>query len=509
MKKNLILWACAAAALLFIACQKEKTPSEVPSTEDPADVVVPAGDMGVITATAMDTKTITPDGVKVYWENNDEIKLYTRIWNESTEKFDAGFCSYKTALTSPSASASFVKDESDTKTPDNSSSKFFAVHVKGAVIQTQSREYYAQLTLNKEQVAKNGGDFASTILYSVSAGSAFTFSHSTAYLKFTVDNNTTAFRKLTVSPVNESEYIVSRHQVTFTGGAASAAVLATNPSSGAAYSQSSKTVSVTTDDAADFGAGTYYLAINPGTYSDGFKLVFENSSSQEVSVNTPTNVVLAAGEVANIGTIGTLNFTASTAFEPYLYKESGVNKGVVFWVDPTDPTKGKAVSGAYTTAVWHASTQTFDDAASFDTDDSQANHNYIMGKSDYSATNYPAVAYCVSLGTGWRLPSKEEFDDLIRAWCGHTGAFVDNTSYTSSEAAQAAITKFDALLDQCSEGSKLAVNGTSSANWYWTGQASSSDKKIRRTKIASTYYPGTAKATGSNLVRCVRDIQIP
>ena len=505
MKKINILWACAAAALLFTACQKEKAASEEPSPQDPADVVVPAGDMSVITATAQNTKTMTPDGVHVYWENNDEIKLYTRIWNEGTGKFDAGFCSYKTSLANPSASASFVKDESDTKAPDNSSGKFFAVHLKGAVIQVQSRDYYAQLTLNKEQVVKNGGDFASTILYSVSEGSAFTFSHSTAYLKFTVDQNTTAFRKLTISPVNGSEYIVSRHQVTFTGGAASAAVLVTNPSSGAAYSQSSKTVSVTTDDAADFAAGTYYLAINPGTYSSGLKLVFENSSSQEVSVNTPANVELAAGEVANIGTIGTLNFTAPTAFAPYVYVENTVKKGVVFWADPADPTKGKAVSGEVASVKWHASATTFSDAASFDTDNSKANHEYIIAKADFSATNYPAVAFCQSLGTEWRLPSKNEFDDLVRAWSGHTGSLTDNMTYTTDE--QKSQATFDALLAQCVTDTKLAVSSTS---WYWTGQADSSNNinKIRRTKITSTYYPGSANATNTCYVRCIRDVQI-
>ena len=35
MKKHFIIWACAVAALLFTACQKEKAASEKPAPEEP------------------------------------------------------------------------------------------------------------------------------------------------------------------------------------------------------------------------------------------------------------------------------------------------------------------------------------------------------------------------------------------------------------------------------------------------------------------------------------------
>ena len=81
MKKNYIFYACAAAALMFASCQKEGPAVEVPETA--------STDLKVITASAVQTKTTTQDGVNVLWENGDVIKLFTRTWNEGENKFDA------------------------------------------------------------------------------------------------------------------------------------------------------------------------------------------------------------------------------------------------------------------------------------------------------------------------------------------------------------------------------------------------------------------------------------
>lgn len=502
MKKNNIFYACAAAALVFASCQKEAPVSEgtIPET--------PTAEMNVITAKTAGTKVTTLDGVNVLWDNGDKIQLFTRTWNEGASKYDAGWCDYTTTLDAPSATASFVRDEANTNTVDNTSGKYLAINHKGATVVTQSRDYYAQIALNKEQVAKNGGDFVSTLLYASSENSEFTFSHATAYLKFTVDNNTTPFKKLTVAPVNDSEYVVSRIQITFSGDVTCEPIPLN--SSSKPYSQSSKTVSVTTDDEADFAPGTYYFAINTGTYADGLKLTF-NNGSEEVVVTTPSNVQMKAGDVANIGTIGKLDFPAPTEkFEPSLYVENGENMGVVFWVDPTDPTKGMAVSGAYMQGAW-GPTDFIDDAAFFDTDDSKTNFEYVTNRSDYQANKekFPAVYFCESLGEGWRLPSVAELETVVRVWSGYTGEF-DYTKDCTYTAIEGNKTAFDALLLQCKDSDKgLDVLGGGKANWYWTGQGNSADKKIRRTKVCPTYFQSAAKATGAtNLVRCVRDVEI-
>lgn len=510
MKKNNIFYACAAAALVFASCQKETLAIEGSIPDVPETSFT---DMSVITAKTAGAKVTTQDGVNVLWDKGDKIQLFTRTWNEVDSKFDAGWCDYTTTLDAPSATASFVRDAANTNTVDNTSGKYLAINHKGATVVTQSRDYYAQIALNKEQVAKNGGDFVSTLLYAASENSEFTFSHATAYLKFTVDINTTPFKKLTVAPVNDSEYVVSRIQITFSGDVTCEPIPLN--SSSKPYSQSSKTVSVTTDDEAAFAPGTYHIAINTGTYADGLKLTFSNGSEdvEDVVITTPSNVQMKAGDVANLGTIGKLDFPAPTEkFEPSLYVENGENMGVVFWVDPTYPTKGKAVSGLSTEIAWHSSTKTFDDAASFASGDSKANFEYLMNRPDYTANKdkYGAIYFCESLGAGWRLPSKPEVEEMFRTWSGCTG---DLSTAATAEIAYTlnndAATAFDNLLLQCKDNDLgMLVKGSGVANWYWTCQSDATSKKIYRVKIASGYFIGAANATNIMLVRCVRDVEI-
>ena len=120
MKTNNIFYACAAAALVFASCQKE---APVPQIQNPST------DLDVITATTVQTKTTTEDGINVLWENADQISLYSRMWNDGTQKFDAGWCEYVTTLDAPSATATFVKDEANTKVADNSTGKYIAMYV--------------------------------------------------------------------------------------------------------------------------------------------------------------------------------------------------------------------------------------------------------------------------------------------------------------------------------------------------------------------------------------------
>ena len=223
--------------------------------------------------------------------------------------------------------------------------------------------------------------------------------------------------------------------------------------------------------------------------------------------------MLKAGDVANVGTIGKLDFPSPIPpFAPSLYVENGVNMGVVFWADPADPSKGKAVSGLSTEIAWHTSQKTFDDASSFASEDSKANFEYLLNRDDYKANkgNYEAIGFCESLGAGWRLPSKPEVEELFRVWSGCTD---DLTTAATAEIAYTlnndAATAFDNLLLQCKDNELgMLVKGSGVANWYWTCQADPSTKKIYRVKIATSYFIGAANATNKMLVRCVRDVEI-
>lgn len=498
MKMNKIFYACAAAALVFASCQKEEA-----TTDNIGQV--PSADMNVITATSVQTKVTTLDGVNMVWENGDQIRLFTRTWNEGTSKYDAGWCDYTTTLDAPSATASFVRDEANTSTVDNTSGKYLATYHKGVKVVTQSRNYNAQFALLPNQTAKNGGDFTSALLVAVSENEEFQFSHIVSYVKFTVDENSTPFNKLTITPVNESEKVISRLLVDWVND------LTVTVKSG--NTEDSRFVTLTTENNANFAPGTYYVAVNPNTYADGLTFTFENEAGQTYEKTSPANVTMEPGAVANMGTVGTLTFEEAPAepepFKPSIYVENGVNKGVVFWADPADPTKGKIISGASTSLKWgNGTAKLYDWAADVNTEDGMANQAYVLGLDGSTATEYPAVYYCKDMGEGWRLPTISEMESLILTYYGLTDAYDTTTQYFSTEPYASNAVAFENELSKCNPTAPLA---TSAATWYWTGQSYYKDGdnnsgKMCRVKISSQILVSGANATNACTVRCVRDV---
>ena len=510
MKKNNIFYACAAAALVFASCQKEASVSDVNSGQ------MPTSEMDVITATTVQSKATTLDGVNMLWENGDQIHLYTRTWNEGTQKYGAGWCDYTTSLDAPSPTAEFVKDETNTATVDNTSGRYLAVHYKGATVNTQSRDYYAEITINKAQVVKNGGDFASSILYATSEDSQFTFAHAVSYLKFTVDQNTTPFTKLTVSAVNGSEVVVSRIRIDWATESVTAA-----PFTG--KSQDSNSMTVTTDDSEAFAPGTYYLAINPGTYADGLQFAFSNGVVEDI-VTTPSNIVMEAGDVANLGTIGSLDINVSGPALQLnsVYAEGGDNQGVVFWVDPSTPSKGKIISGAVAYVTWGPAKDLSDEMDNYITSHTVVeNRDYVKNASDYSEANYPAVYFCDNLpGGDWRLPSHDEQIQMFQTYWG-VDALKDGTNY-NTDANSAAMNKFDSALAQCATDDpgtdydetklNLGLAGTAASVFYWSGEGRAEalpSTRIWRVAFAPKFTAASyANPTTVCYVRCVREVEL-
>ena len=535
MKKNYILCACAAAALMFASCQKEtpagnqSTPDD-PKQEETTTPDTPAADMNTITATTSNTKVITTDGVNVLWDKGDKIQLFTRTWNEGTAKFDASWCDYYSSIETPSETATFERDETNTNTVDNTSGKYLAIYYKGATVVTQSRDYYTQISINKDQVAKNGGDFVSTLLYAASEGTDFTFSHAVSYLKFTVDENTTPFTKLSIVPKNESAYIVSRIRIDFANEVTSTPIPLND--SNKPYTQSSRIVTITTDDEKAFAPGTYYLAINPGTYANGFELTFEKESESS-TIDTPDeNVVLAAGQVANLGPIGTLQFkpTLPPLEVATVFTENGVDQGVIYWVDPANPYKGKAISVStpepiqwskeliWTTKI-NSQALGLENLAQF-----EASTVYTDRKDDYYALKYCADMRA-NLGGNWYLPANDELRLVYQVYYGMSAYPSEKKDYRADNLtnAMAAKSKYDAALrllgetttatlDGDADGDGVSDNngfGTADGVTYWLSKVNTGGAAQYIT--IGKYNNGhnnKEMATTKYYVRCIRDVEI-
>ena len=98
------------------------------------------------------------------------------------------------------------------------------------------------------------------------------------------------------------------------------------------------------------------FAVNPRTYTDGLKFTFKNEDGQIVVKTSPSNVAMDPGKVANLGTIGTLEFPVPEEPETPASLELGkayANDGVVIWLDAdgkkvTATKNGSAVNLPYT-----------------------------------------------------------------------------------------------------------------------------------------------------------------
>lgn len=513
MKKNHILFVCAAAALAFASCQKEGPASEATAT--------PSTGLEVITATTLSSKTTTVDGVNVLWENGDEIGLFV---GGSANRQNSAI--YTTSLDTPGATATF-EHSNDYDPGQSASGLYFAVYPAKAVTKwasgmdtpTNSRAY---VNLPQSQTAVVGSwDKSCGILASFSSTSTFAFKHMMSYVKFTVDASTTPFKSLTIKAKN-NENLTGE-----TIGLLYGESVAYDP-----YYPSTtyhSTVKLSNPNDAVFTEGTYYLTVLPGTFAQGFTFTFENAEGLTYEIVLDKEVVLGAGQVANMGTIGELVFEEETdepsdepvgASVPYVYAENDNNVGVVFWVDPNDATKGKIISGAATYVKWGPAKDLSEDMDNYITGDHTMAEiaEFVKLASDYSQANYPAVYFCDNLGEGWRLPSRDELNDMLKVYWG-VESLVANTSYNTDDNSEA-MNKFDSALAQCVtddpntdyDETKIHFGTPTATVNYWSGHANPTSlpsSRIYRVNMAPKYiFESFANPTNVQYVRCVREVEL-
>lgn len=516
MKKSLIIFAAAGFALLSCAKQDPQpqapevdgTPEQTPETEylDYITVASPGAELPA-------AKTVTTDGVKVLWSNGDQIGLYAVVDADGNGSYaNPGErdmrAIYTTSLSEPSPQATFgrVADPA----PVLEGGLYLAVYPQSAVEYWSSpggANKRAYVTVPKEQTAVKGGwDPRAGILAASSANKTFAFRHVMAYVKFTVDASTPDFVSMSVV---SSSTTLADNKATLTFGADNAASLVPYASS----SEKSNEI-VLTNGGSAFADGDYYVAFIAGNFSSGLTLKFTNAAGEVAMLNVSGPLVLNAGDVYDYGSVSAISFAPAVTVDlPQLYNSDGI-KGVAFYADPADPSKMKIVSGAVTYVAWLPNGEAFETAATIDTGNSAANHAHVTGLSDYSAEKYPAVAFCAGLGAGWHLPSEAELNAMYQVYYG-LSTLDTTTNYLEDTQAQANAAVFDGLLGQCvTDDASTAYNetklnlGQTGATWYWSGQGSTSDKKIRRVKLQTQYTMGTAKPKNECYVRCVREVEM-
>ena len=485
-RKILVLFS---GSLILGSCITEEPVSE--------NSDVTASDIDVVTSTFAVTKVTTEDGIGLLWEDKDEIALRSQS-DPSTVPVGVR---YVTSLKSPSENAVFVRDKSTSDIPTKLDDKYLAIHPASAWT-SWAKTSYVLLAVAPDQIADNRGfDPSSSLMIASSEDTEFAFRHLVSYIRFTVTSKTSEFRKIIVTPEDDSQFIVSRIKVNFDDEFTCS--LEPYNASGAVNKQTRKYVTLTPEDGGNFVEGTYYLAINPDVYNKGLNFSFENAAGDKASISVPRKIVMGPGDVADFGNIGILDYGYSLPHVT-IYEKSGQKQGVVFHADHDDPTKKKVISAAGDVMKWANSNNEWR-ISSYKT-----NYDYVHTVITTSETyvenpdDFPAVKYCDQMrkayGGNWHVPSLNEMNILFNTYYGKTSdtAVSKGLEYTDSRALTSA-GYFDSLLEYIGGDTML---GKSDSYWICGQNSSGNMQYVNMMK----YLNANDIQTSEKYVRCVLDI---
>ena len=461
--------------------------------EEPSNDVSPGGQTGMDVVTA--TSITSLEGSNLLWENKDCIALRYQE-NANTEPLS---CMYTTTMAAPKAVATFKRNSGSVVYPNKVDDRYIAIYPASLNSLNWAKESYVWLAPNSEQIVKNKRiDRSSMAMIASSDDLEFTFQHVLSYVKFTVTAGTSPFNKVIVSSGDASQYMASRIRVDF-----DESFTYTLDTSDLSDGQAKKQVSFATADGSNFSQGTYYIAINPGTYSKGIKLTFENAYECTVTEKFPESYTIKPGEVIDVGELGYLDFQI-TLPHVGVYKKDNVKLGVVFYSDPRDPAKRKVVSSSSTIAQWATSNDKWRISGS--KEDYDYVHAIVTSSDKYieNPDDFPAVRFCEQMrqeyGGNWHVPSLSELNMLFNAYYGKQfdDELSESVEYSDSRS-QLAAQYFDSLLESIGVEKMLAQT-----NEYWTcGQNSNGNVQFVNMQ---RYLNGNDSQLKSRYVRCVRDV---
>ena len=200
-----------------------------------------------------------------------------------------------------------------------------------------------------------------------------------------------------------------------------------------------------------------WLSVDVNTRRAIFTALEENTGEE----NRTTQVVLRAGEFTEYVTVTQQCLEVpDNALVVGQLTEDGL--GMIFWVDPENPTVGKAVS------LQRLSGKPFE----IEMNDHGAT-SLIDGKANTALyvehTADEAAGYCVAMGEGWYLPARYELGELFDVYNGiahedPSFVAVNTTDLTDTE--KTARAKFDKLITDL--GGVVLNTAEGSGESYWS-----------------------------------------
>ena len=277
--KTIRIISVAAAAAMFMACAKENIIT--PSSQE----LLPLTFNAVAAGSASDdaTKTVLAEnGRDVLWTAGDAISV----------------CGAASAFTSDLAEGSSA--ETSFSGEALAADVYYAVYPYSAV---------KTWTGSTAPALNTFADGLSICYASTSAEDmAFRFEHLLGYVKFTIDENSGAVTTVNIA-TNGNEPLAGSFTVDLSSE---------TPSASASGSMSH----IVMESETPLAPGNYYIAMLPGTYSQGLTISFlgENGGSDVKSMNT--SLTLEAGKIQNIGTVARLDGISTDVNERVIWEGS-------------------------------------------------------------------------------------------------------------------------------------------------------------------------------------------
>lgn len=246
-----------------------------------------------------------------------------------------------------------------------------------------------------------------------------------------------------------------------------------------------------------------WLSVEVNTRHAIFTTLSENAGEE----NRSTEVILRAGDFMEEVTVTQQCLeVADNSLVVGQQTEDGL--GMIFWVDPENPTVGKAISlqrlegkAFELTAKYHEATSLIDGKA-----------NTALFEEH---TAEEAAGYCKSLGEGWYLPAVRELHELFAAYNGvgfgedgFTNAVPDAISDREKQARAA----FDKLLTDLGGTIINKAAATGNGDSYWSSTENEDGTKARYIRFGKWAEDAGDKTKTGRFVRCmfhVGDFKVP
>lgn len=282
--KTLRILTLAAAVLTLAACGNEEFIENNPGNEAAKPVPM------TFTAGMPQTRTQLAAKNEVHWTAGDKIALWDGV---AKQEF--------TATTISGSNATFT----GTATP---SSTYTAFYPLSAVVSFDNSEITFNLPAEQTAVAGTFANQLAPSLAKATGGSTnLVFNNLCALVKFTAGADMAGEGTLTLVGGNATEALAGKYYIEYTTGYSSPAVKATR---------------ITLKGTFEAGKD-YYFVVLPGTLTNGFSLLYEDSTGKLYRKATDKSVTLTAGRILNLGTLASADFEKAVVKAIYAKLGSG------------------------------------------------------------------------------------------------------------------------------------------------------------------------------------------